>query len=352
LEADDVELGEAVGVGVADVKSEDAPTCKNQEKKEKYGWKARVNNKLGADSKKCTGANLYKERPHGMWARRDEHFKEKSLGVVPKKQGSGYWPSKGLASVDETSFPLQAHHLIPKNYLPKHDVCVWLCKKWKKNDEYQLVEDAPYNTDHANNGYAMPYATPLKEWKRAKNDRDKTAVAFRVMAQTGVQLHQGSHAAELDPAKVKADILAGKFPIVSPASPRGDSDDFEEAEVHDAGYLNQIGEFLNAAAARIEEHVAECAQGCKKGESDGGKLEVRPLLDAVRLMNRVSFIAKVFLQTNIIFACPYGMAYAVTRHLLKWDGRRRKYYIQKETDKGVEDLTIADLEQALEAREG
>src|SRR5262245_19858063 len=198
---DDVQVGEAVGVGTADIKSEDAPTCDKQEDKKKYGWKARVNG-YGADGKKCSGANLYKERPHGMWARRDEHFKEKSLGIVPKKNASNYWKSKGLAAVDETSFPLQAHHLIPKNYLPKHDVVVWLCKKWDKNPDYQLVEDAPYNTDHANNGYAMPYATPLKEWKNAKNDKDKTAVAFRVMAQSGVQLHQGSHAAEIDPTKL------------------------------------------------------------------------------------------------------------------------------------------------------
>jgi hypothetical protein len=341
-----VQVGEGVGVGMADIESQDAPTCDNQDDEEKYGWKARVND-YGADGKKCSGKNLYDEDPHGMWPRKDEHFKKKSLGIVPEKKSSSHWASKGLAAVDETSFPLQAHHLIPKNYLPKHDVCVWLCEAWDKNDEYKLVEDAPYNTDHANNGYAMPYATPLKEWKRAKNDKDKTAVAFRVMAQTGVQLHQGSHAAELDPAKIQEAVRAGVFPVVTSASAGGDSDDFEEALIEPDGYLNQIGEFLNAAASRIEEHVLECTKGCVKGESDD-KLEVRPLLDAVRLMNRVSFIAKVFLQMNVIFTCPYGSAYAASLRLLRWDTGRKKYYVQTETKKGIEDLTIADLEYALE----
>lgn len=340
-----MEIGEAVGVGVADVESQDAPNCDNQDKKETYGWKARVN-KWGADSTKCSGANLYQEKPHGMWPRKDEHFSKKSLGVVPKKEPSTHWASKGLTAVDPEAFPLQAHHLIPKNFLPDHDVCVWLCAKWTKNKKFQLVEDAPYNTDHANNGYAMPYATPLKEWKAAKNDQVKCGVAFRVMEQTGIQLHQGSHAAELDPEKIKQILRTGKLPAVTPKAGGGDSDDFEDSEIHDDGYLNQIEEFLNAAAGRIQTHVRTCTKGCKKDES-GAKMKVRPLKDTVRLMNRVSLIAKVFLQMNVIFTCPYGAAYAVSRRLLQWNTKKKTYYIQKETAAGVEELTVADLEEAL-----
>jgi hypothetical protein len=344
-----VELGEAVGVGLADVKSEDAPSCDHQDKKDTYGWKARING-LGADGTKCSGANLYEEKPHGMWPRKDEHAKDKSLGVVPKKESNDHWAKKGLQAVSPTSFPLQAHHLIPKNTLPKHAVCLWLAKKWD-DDDYQLVEDTPYNTDHANNGYAMPYALPLKEWKTAKNNQQKNAVAFRVMDLTGVQLHQGSHAEELDPTKAKAIVETLRLPNVTPAAGSGDSDDFEEAEIHSDGYVNQIKKLLNAVAGRIEDHVRTCTQGCKKSESKG-KTMVRPLQDAVRLMNRVSFIAKVFLEMNVLFACPYGTAYAQTRRLLRWDDARKKYYIQKSTDTGVQDLTVADLEQALGTREG
>jgi hypothetical protein len=127
----------------------------------------------------------------------------------------------------------------------------------------------------------------------------------------------------------------------------GDSDDFEDAQIHDDGYLNQIEEFLNAAAGRIKQHVDTCTKGCKKDES-GAKTKVRPLLDAVRLMNRVSLIAKVFLQMNIIFACPYGAAYAVSRRLLMWSEKGQTYYIQRQTATGgVEDLTIADLKAVL-----
>jgi hypothetical protein len=344
-----LELGESVAVGVADVKSAEKPSCDHQEKKEKQGWKARVNN-WGADGTKCSGENLYKEEPNGMWPRRVEHQRDKSLGVVPEKKPNAHWEEVGLEGVTESEFPLQAHHLIPKNTLPKHQVCVWLCQKWNKNKRYQLDEDAPYNTDHANNGYAMPDALRLKEWKSAQSAADRTAVAFRVMAQTKVQLHQGSHADELDPQKLKTILLeSGSMPAVTPSAGSGDSDAFEDAEIHSAGYVNQVKQWLNAAAIAIQDHVTFCTKGCKKKES-GGKTIVRPLADSVRLMNRVSYIAKVFLQLNLIYACPYGAAYAACRDLLQWDGRKGKYFVYRHTAEGVEELTVAQVKQALAAR--
>lgn len=346
-----MELGEAVGVGVADVKSAEKPTCDHQEKKETYGWKARVNG-WGADSTKCSGDNLFKEEPNGMWSRRVVHQRDLSLGVVPAKRGNEHWATVGLDGVSENDFPLQAHHLIPKNTLPKHHVCVWLCKKWNKNDLYQLDEDTEYNTDHANNGYAMPDALRLKEWKTAESSADKVGVAFRVMEQTKVQLHQGSHAEELDPEKFRKILLqTGKMPEVTPNTGSGDTDDFEHAEIHPAGYVNQIKVWLNAVANTLDDHVNVCTLGCKKRES-GGKTIVRPLKDAVRLMDRVSYIAKVFLQMNLIYACPYGAAYAACRELLQWDAGKGKYFVFRQTAAGVEELTVAQVKQALAARAG
>lgn len=343
-----MELGESVGVGIADVQSADKPTCDHQESKETYGWKARVNG-WGADGTKCSGENLYKEEPNGMWPNREAHRKDMSLGIVPEKKSNAHWASVGLDGVTESDFPLQAHHLIPKNHLPHHPVVVWLCQKWNKDGKFQLSEDTEYNTDHANNGYAMPDALRLKEWKDAATDGDRCGVAFRVMDLTKVQLHQGSHAAELDPERIRAILSAGQMPPVTPAGAAGDSDDFEDAQIHDAGYLNDIDTWLGAVAKRIEDHVRFCTAGCKKGQS-GGKTIVRPLKDAVRLMDRVSYIAKVFMQMNLLFACPYGAAYAKSRHLLQWDGAAGRYFIYRESATGPQELTVADVRQALAAR--
>lgn len=346
-----MELGESVGIGVADVQSAEKPSCDHQSKQDKYGWKARVNS-WGADGTKCSGANLYREQPHGMWPRRAEHQRDKSLGAVPEKKPNAHWADVGLAGVTASEFPLQAHHLIPKNTLPKHPVCLWLCKKWNKDDTYQLDEDTEYNTDHANNGYAMPDALRLKEWNNAASAADKVGVAFRVMEQTQVQLHQGSHAAELDPQKFKKMLLeTGKMPEVTPADGSGDSDAFEDAEIHPAGYINQVKEWLNAVAIQIEDHVTFCTKGCKKGSS-GGKTAVRPLKDSVRLMNRVSYITKVFLQLNLIYACPYGAAYAACHDLLHWDEHKGTYFVYRRTDSGVEALTVAQVKEALAERKG
>lgn len=339
-----MDIGEAVNEGVANVKVLGV-SCGHQEKQEKYGWKARVNG-LGEDTTKCSGTNLFEEKPHGMWARRGEHCEKKSLGFVPEKQPNSHWADKGLDAVGPESFPLQAHHLIPKNFLPKHSVCVWLCKKDTRDDDYQLSEDTFYNTDHANNGYAMPDALRLKEWKEARDDDAKTHVAFRVMELTHVQLHQGSHSGALDIAKVNKHLDDNKLLPVTPVSGSGDSDELEESEIHTPGYLDPIEEWLNAVFARVLTHVETCTEGCRGGEK-GGKTEVRPLADAVRLMNQVSYIAKVFLTMHIIFVCPYGAAYAVQKEFLVWDNDRKQYRVRKRAKTGLRDLTKDDLRQAL-----
>jgi hypothetical protein len=347
-----MDIGEAATVGAQDIGNQDAPTCQRTDQASGHPWKARVNG-FGADGTKCSGANLFEEAGTGMDARRAEHTSKKGLGEVPQKESNAHWASQGLAAVSPTSFPLQAHHLIPKNYLPSHDIVVWLCKKWTKNKKYQLAEDAPYNTDHANNGYAMPDALRLKEWKQAKNGKDKVAVAFRVMELTKVQLHQGSHAAALEPDKIRKILEDGELPDLSdPSTTMADSDEWEQAAIHDDGYLNVIGEILNAAAARIHAHVLTCTKGCKKGQK-GAKTEVNPLLDTVRLVNRVSYIAKVFLQTNLVFTCPMGAAFAASRGLLHWDDSKKSYFAHKPAKGGgTELITVADLSTLLGQRKG
>jgi len=62
---------------------------------------------------------------------------------------------------------------------------------------------------------------------------------------------------------------------------------------------------------------------------------VRPLKDTVRLVNQVSYIAKVFLTMNIIFTCPYGAAYALSKGLL----------VAKRFN--IRNLAVDDLNQAL-----
>jgi len=316
-----MDLGETIGLDFINVK-ELAPDCKNNKKKEGPTWKARVNG-LGTDSKKCSGGNLYDESPHGMLHRSKEHFENKNLGFVPQKEGNAHWLQGGLDVVDPKNFPLQAHHLIPKNFLPKHHVCVWLCKKFDKNSTYKLKEDTYYNTDHANNGYAMPYATPLKEWKRAKSDSDaKCHVAYRVMEKTGIQLHQGSHAEMLDIEKVKAKIPAGLRHLPSAAG--GGPDDMEEDSIHATGYLNQLKVWLDGVASQINEHVEKCGI-CQGEKNSKGKIEVQPLEDSVKLMNQVSYITKVFLQMNLMFTCPYGAAYAMQKDFITWDSATHRY---------------------------
>lgn len=119
----------------------------------------------------------------------------------------------------------------------------------------------------------------------------------------------------------------------------------EEDEIHNIGYLNAIKKWLNAVHKRVEVHVKTCKKGCKKKVD--GKVRMRPLDDTVRLMNRVSYIAKVFLDLNIIHACPYGAAYAAHKGLLAWNPAKERFYVRKDADARIIPLTKSDIEQAL-----
>jgi hypothetical protein len=335
-----MEIGEAVSVAIADISNQDKPTCANNPSP-KPDWKARVNG-LGKDGTKCSGTLLYNEMSGRGSAEQEEH----GLGVVPDKQPDTYW-LQGVKVVSETSFPVQAHHLIPKNFLPDQQVCMFLTEKYgpSKGTEYELDGDAPYNTDHANNGYCMPYATKLKEWKAAKDDKTKLDVAFTVMQTTRVQLHQGSHAVTLDLNTINSLLALGKYPTITPDS-GSDSDDLEEGNIHDPGYLNMVKLWLDAVRSCVLAHVETCKDGCKPKK---GSKKVQPLEDTARLMNRVSFIAKVFLDLNLIFACPYGATHALVRGLLVQNPETGLFEVrmQKKAGGALSDVNKKDLQHAL-----
>jgi hypothetical protein len=244
----------------------------NKEKPEKKNWRARVN-QWGTDQK-CSGTRLYDTME--ATKKKGADFLGPPTPFVAKPAGTGFkWD---LDKIDTDHFPIQAHHIIPKNHLPTHAVCTFLAKGYTQNPKFQLVDDTEYSCDHQNNGYCMPYATPLAEWKRARSSGDddiKLAIAFCVMEETGRQLHQGSHRAEA-------------YDSV---------DDDEEANIHPGGYLDRIDQFLDVVQAGAEKHVTTC-RVCK---TDEAKKEIEPIAAVVTHMDMVSGIIKLLIDGNRIF---------------------------------------------------
>jgi hypothetical protein len=232
-------------------------------------WKARINE--WGSMQDCSGTRLYKSmegqgKPSfGFLGGPDAYIAKKSVA----------W---ALGNVDSSQFPIQAHHLIPKNHLPEHEVCTFLAKKYTKNKKYQLTSDTPYDTDHAHNGYCMPYATPLSDWKKASGDDDvKLAICFDVMDSTGRQLHQGSHKAR---------------PYVEdPADPD------EESKVHPCGYLNVVDRYLLAVHDAALKHADLC-RICKPSKS---KADVEPREQTVEHVDQASGIIKLLVDANRTF---------------------------------------------------
>ncbi|SRR6266566_1673885 len=289
-----MEMGEAVDVAVEVLEKEQDPKC--DKKDEDKGWKSRVN-KVNSQQP-CTGTRLY----DNMKADASAH-EQKGLGFVPPKKAGTRWT---LALVTPEFFPIQAHHLIPKSFLPTHRVCTWLAIKYTQNPKYGLKYDSKYDTDHADNGYCMPYASPLSEW--SGNQSKKTAVAFQVMENVGIQLHQGSHAAVLDAKKLE--LLAGEpiVPEITDIAGDGDSDEDEESGIHEPGYLNKVKKLLNVVDAKSLSHVEEC-KPCKESKQDKKTL-VLPTEGVVDLMHRVSAIIKVLIDANVAHVSGYAYYYA------------------------------------------
>lgn len=293
-----MQLLEAFNVKLSQLENSKDPAC--DKKDEDKGWKSRVNDHNSQET--CTGTRLYEN----MDANRASHVR-KGLGFVPTKTAGTSWQ---VSMVTDRNFPVQAHHLIPKNFLPDHQVCRWLAIKYKKDKNYELKYDSDYDTDASDNGYCMPYATPMKEW--GGNQSNKTAVAFQVMEKSGVQLHQGSHARVLDPAKLAE--LAGEMIIPEIVDAPGGGDEMEEAQIHEPGYLNRVELLLNVVDSKALGHVKKCGV-CQKTK-EGKKTKVLPTQATTKLMHRVSKIIKILVKANVMHVSGYAFYYAYhKRHL-------------------------------------
>jgi hypothetical protein len=261
--------------------------CKAEEKQPAEARNAKIN-KWGT-RKKCSGKQLYENMKPSAKRGPNTSYLSAPEPFVAKPGVKKYKWDLDLIAVDH--FPVQAHHIIPKNYLPGHGVCAFLAKGYKTHPKIQLTADTYYDTDHSNNGYCMPYATPLAEWKRAKSDEmAKIIIACRVMDKTGRQLHQGSHLAGpyTDPVHGHEDDGAGK-----------DDDPMHEKGL---GYLDTVGEFLNTVQAGVDIHVLaqpECPDCSKKKKK--GKVQLPPIDSVVRHVDQVSGLVKLLLDSNRIF---------------------------------------------------
>lgn len=90
------------------------------------------------------------------------------------------------SELSSSSWPSQAHHLIPHLTLIDHPVAEWL-KAGEK-----IYHDTKYNVDHSNNGKWMPYASSLPEWETG-TPAQKRALMFKIMGLAKIQMHQGKH---------------------------------------------------------------------------------------------------------------------------------------------------------------
>jgi hypothetical protein len=253
--------------------------CKKPASAKKPSWQARVN--VHGALKDCSGTRLYKSMHSLFKGKKKFGFLSGPVPYIEKK------PEKWRVElVKPDAFPIQAHHLIPKNHLPTHPVCTFLAEKYNKNPKYKLTADSPYDTDHANNGYCLPYATPMAEWKEASgNDSLKLEICFLVMKQSRRQLHQGSHRArpyEEDTA-----------------------DPDEENKIHPKGYLNSVNRYLTAVLNAGQKHADTC-KVCKEKKD---KKEVNPREQTVVHMDQAAGIIKLLVDANRIFISEPAFLY-------------------------------------------
>jgi hypothetical protein len=271
------EVAEPVLVGMFEELVGQDEKCTKKDKSP--GWKARINQ--WGSNQDCDADRLYKN----MESKRSDRGYRSGKEPFVKKQGSGF--SWNLGKCDEEHFPLQAHHMIPKNHLPTHGVCAFLAKKYNKDKKFKLKEDTFYDNDHAYNGYCLPYATPLKEWTKAKKPEAKDQVTFELMNKTKRQLHQGSH----------------KEQQYAPESDKAE----EESGIHeeDPGYLQKVDQLLDLIQTAAGLHTNSC-QICKPNEN---KKEINPRESVVRHVDQVSGLIKLLMDANRIFVSERAFLY-------------------------------------------
>lgn len=270
-----MEIGELVSLlleALLDPERQDE-YCKG-EKSEAGTWKSKIN-KWGTEQN-CSGTQLYiNMEDHHNKKKKDPRYLGPPTPFVEKPEKGS---KLGLSDCGDDCFPVQAHHLIPKNHLPGHGVCAFLAKKYKGEGEFKLAGDTYYDTDHPNNGYCMPYAYALKDWELAKNNKKKEDLAYMLMDKAKRQLHQGSH-------KV---------------GPYEEPPDDEEPNIHnqDPGYLDTVDDLLDVVQLGASIHAVIC-NICQSKENK--KMIIQPLAATVRHVNQVSGLVKLLVDANRIF---------------------------------------------------
>jgi hypothetical protein len=184
------------------------------------------------------------------------------------RQIKGEWD---LTDCDPFFFPCQTHHLVPEKQLPKHPVTVWLAKNSKvKHPDYKLAEDTNYDTNHALNGYFLPFASTTYQWTHTTSAKKKHLIRFEMMRRTHRQLHQSRHS--------KTDYL-------------------EDLNIETSGYKEMVDLLLDVVAKRAEDHV----KACKPCKGKGPPYEVQPSETVVRQVYRVGKTLQGLIALNKIF---------------------------------------------------
>lgn len=122
--------------------------------------------------------------------------------------------------------------------------------------------DTNYDTNGAQNGYFMPFASTTHQWNDKTGKQDD--VCFEMMRRTRLQLHQGRHSS---------------------------TDYLEDTTVETKGYKTQVRELLDEIARLVLTHV----EGCSICSDKGKKTKVPPLQSTVRMVEQASQLMKVLL---------------------------------------------------------
>jgi hypothetical protein len=181
-------------------------------------------------------------------------------------------PSTGkpnLGNCTKTTWPSQAHHLIPWKQLKAHKTAHYLAKNKNK-----LVDNNHYSVNHGNNGYFMPFASNITDWDSASEIK-KQKIAIALMDVTGIQLHQSKHS-------------------------------YEAYECAEQGYKEAVNKYLNIILNEALIHYDICEQ-CKS-KKQGNK--VPPRMAVVRFVDRASQILKSDIMNKRIFVSKRAAQWA------------------------------------------
>jgi hypothetical protein len=169
-----------------------------------------------------------------------------------------------VQDVSSSSWPCQAHHLIPWQQLKSHPVTQWVAQS-PPEAAGKLLKDNDYSVDHGNNGKFMPYASALTEWSTASATQKRKLVEA-VMGAAGIQLHQGPHS-------------------------------YKSYGVGESGYKTRVKEYLDRINANSLDHAEECPECKEKSQAD----QVPPRRNVVTFLDKVSERLEVDINLARIF---------------------------------------------------